>query len=133
MRAWDYTIDVPSRPGAVATIGEVLGEAGINIEGICGFEFQGRSIMHLLVSDPRARKLLERFSSVGFEVRDERQVLLAAIDNRPGALGDTARRIADEGINLTAIYLASDSRIVLGCDDIESLEAAWSAVAAASA
>ena len=134
MRAWDYTLDVPSRPGAVATIGEVLGRAGINIEGICGFEFQGRSILHVVVQDPAARRLLERFSSVGFEVREEREVILAPpIDDHPGVLGETARRIADEGINLDIIYLASGGRLVLGCDDIDALEAAWHTVMATPA
>jgi hypothetical protein len=133
MRAWDYTLDVPSRPGAVASISEVLGRAGINIEGICGFEFQGRAILHVLVTDPAARTLFEKFSSVGFDVTDEREVLVHQIENRPGALGERARRIADEGINLRAIYLASDSRLVLGCDDLVALEQAWRSIEAAPA
>lgn len=131
MRAWDYTLDVPSRPGSVAVIGEELGRAGINIEGICGFEFQGRAILHVLVTDPHAEQIFERFKSVGFEVVDARQVLVETIDNRPGAIGDRTRRIADEGISLSAIYMASDSRLVLGCDDLEALEEAWRSVEAA--
>lgn len=41
------------------------------------------------------------------------------LENRPGALaklGELTRRIADAGINLDLIYLATDTRIVLGVD-----------------
>ena len=38
--AKDLTIILEDHPGALAKMGETLGEAGINIEGICGVKHQ---------------------------------------------------------------------------------------------
>ena len=37
--------------------------------------------------------------------------------NEPGTLGAMARRIADAGINVRVLYLATDSRGVIVTDD----------------
>lgn len=133
MRSRDVTLVAPHRPGTLAVIGEELGTAGINIDGLCAFEFQGRAVIHLLVDDaPVAREVLERFESVGFEIRDVTEVLVVDIEDAPGALGMHAHAVADAGVNLTVAYPATGSRLVLGADDIEALEAAWRRVTAAA-
>ena len=57
-------------------------------------------------------------------------MIVEHIENRPGTLGNVARRLADAGINLTTVYLATDTRLVLGCENISSLETAWRGLAA---
>ena len=48
------------RPGTLADLGETLGKAGINIDGICGFPCEGKGIIHVLLEDATsARKVLE--------------------------------------------------------------------------
>ena len=126
MRAWDFTLIVPHRSGTVATLGEEFGKAGINIEGICGFEHDGKGIFHVLVTDREGtRRVVEKFGNVGFEVTDESEVLVERIENRPGVLGEYTRRIADQDINLTTVYMATDTRLVLGAADVMQLEKAW--------
>ncbi|HEX6130828.1 MAG TPA: hypothetical protein VF044_03805, partial [Actinomycetota bacterium] len=46
-------------------------------------------------------------------------VLTASVKsaNEPGRLAQTARMIADAGINIGALYLATDSRVVIASDD----------------
>jgi hypothetical protein len=39
------------------------------------------------------------------------------------------RRLADAGINLTTVYLATDTRLVLGCESLSALEMAWKQLA----
>ncbi len=132
MRAWDYTLIVPNRPGSVATIGEELGRAGVNIEGISAFVYRGQGIVHILVADrATAGAIFERFASVGFQVQSLREVIVEELDDAPGSLGDASQKIADQGINLTSLYVATGSRVVMGSDDIEALERAWSAMKAA--
>lgn len=60
---------------------------------------------------------------IGVKVRDERQVLVLEVENRPGALGEVSRRIAEAGVNVELIYLATNSRLVLGVDDLEKARA----------
>jgi len=95
-------------------MGEVLGEAGINIEGMCGFLVEGKGEIHILVRNgSAARKALEK---AGFDARNVRPVLVRDLENKPGTLGDAARRLADAGVNLTLLYLAADNHLVLGVD-----------------
>jgi hypothetical protein len=120
--AKDLTVILADRPGTLADMGEALGRAGINIDGVCGFPCGGEGVGHLLVEDSAAaRRALE---DAGIEVREERQVLVLEIEDRPGALGEISRRIADAGANIDLIYVASNNRLVLGVDDLDRAQAA---------
>lgn len=118
----DLTITLEDRPGTLADMGEALGKAGINIEGLCGFPCEGKGVIHILVEDAAAaRRTLEE---IGLEVRGERQVLVLEIKDRPGAFGEVSRRIANAGVNVDLAYLASNTRLVLGADDLDKARAA---------
>lgn len=120
--AKDLTITLDDRPGIVAELGEVLGRAGINIEGFCGYASGGQGIVHLLVDDAgAARSALE---GAGFTVQDERDVIVVDVEDRPGALGVIARRISNAEVNLNLAYLATNTRVVVGAEDLERLRAA---------
>jgi len=117
----DVTVILEDRPGTLADVGEALGKADINIEGVCGFRSEGKGIVHILVEDAAAaRRALE---GVGIEVGDEREVFVLEIQDRPGALGEVSRRIADAGVNIDLVYLASNNRLVIGVDDLERARA----------
>ena len=112
--AYDVTILLDNQPGQLATMGEILGEAGINIEGMCGFLVEGKGEIHILVRNgSAARKVLEK---AGFDARNVRPVLVRDLENKPGTLGEAARKLADAGVNLTLLYLAADNHLVLGVD-----------------
>ena len=118
----DLTVILEDRPGTIAKMGEALGKAGVNIDGHCGIPCEGVGVFHILVEDPvKARKAVE---GAGFEVRGERPVLVLDVEDRPGELGKMARRIADAGVNIDLIYLATGTRIVIGADDLEKARAA---------
>lgn len=120
--AKDLTIALEDRPGILADLGEALGGAGINIESFCGYTSAGRGILHLLVEDAgAARGALE---DAGFAVEGEQDVLIVDVEDRPGALGVLARHISEAGVSLNVAYLATNTRVVLGADDLEALRAA---------
>jgi hypothetical protein len=122
--AKDLTVALEDRPGILAQLGEALGVAGVNIEGFCGYTSGGRGIIHLLVDDAaKARGALE---GSGIDVQDEREVLVVDVEDRPGALGVIARRIANADVNLDLAYLATSTRLVLGAEDLESVRRAVS-------
>lgn len=118
----DLTVILADRPGTLAAVGEALGNAGININGMCGFPSGGEGVLHILVEDAAAaRSALEQ---TGHEIRGEREVMLVEIEDRPGAFGEMARRIADAEVNLDLVYLATRTRLVVGADDLDKAAAA---------
>lgn len=118
----DLTVILEDRPGTLADMGEALGKAGINIEGSCGFPSEGKGVGHILVEDAAAaRRALEE---IGIEVGNEREVLVLEIEDRPGALGEVSRRIANAGVNIDLCYLATNTRLVIGADDLDKARAA---------
>jgi hypothetical protein len=46
------------------------------------------------------------------------------VEDRPGAAGELLRRIADAGVNLELVYLATGTRLVIGADDLENARTA---------
>ena len=119
--AKDLTVIIEDRPGTLGDMGEALGKAGINIEGCCGFRSEGKGIIHILVEDVvAAQRVLQQ---AGLEVRDERQVLTLEVEDRPGVLGDVTRRIAKAGVNIDLIYLAANTRLVIGADNLDKARA----------
>ena len=124
----DLTFELEEKPGTVATAAEALGKAGVNIEAICGFVVGGKGVGHILVEDAgKARQALE---STGARVTAENDVIVMEIEDRPGSLGKMTRKIADAGVNLSSVYLATRTRVVLGAKDIEKARNAVGAAAA---
>lgn len=118
--AKDLLIVIDDVPGEGARVGEALGEAGINIEGLCAYGTGGRSSAHILVDDVTgARAALER---AGVTVEAETDVLVSPalsepdIDT-PGRFGAMARALAEAGINISLVYVASRNRVVLATSD----------------
>jgi hypothetical protein len=117
--ATNLTIELEDKPGILAELGEALGGASINIEGFCGYASGGRGTLHLLVDDPAAAR--SALDGRGIAVQGERDVVVVDVEDRPGALGVIARRIASAGVSLNLAYLATNTRLVLGADDLESV------------
>lgn len=119
--AKDLTLILEDKPGELARVGEALGKAGMNIEGVCGVTVDGQGVIHLLVEDAaKARRTLEVNR---ITVREETDVLVVEVEDRPAALGNIARRLANAGVNLHLAYLATSTRLVLGVDDLEKARA----------
>ena len=124
----DLTIELDEKVGSVAAATEALGKAGVNIEGICGFVVGGKGVGHVLVAD--AGKARTALQSGGARVTGEQDVLVLDIEDKPGALGKLTRKIADAGISLNAVYLATKTRVVIGARDLEKARAAAGEAAA---
>jgi hypothetical protein len=117
----DLMFILPYQAGTLAQLTEALSQAGINVQGCCGQQFGPEGIIHLLVEDAAgARGAAEE---AGFTVRLEREVLVAPIEDRPGGLSRLLGPLADAGINADLLYLATDSRVVIGVEDLERAQA----------
>lgn len=116
--ATDLRIEVADAPGILATIGEAFGKAGVNIDGCCAVATAtGQGHLHLLVDDAAAAR--GAVEEAGFAVAGESEVLVLDAEDRPGYLGEMARKLADAGVNIEVAYLATNTRVVFGVSDPE--------------
>ena len=118
----DLAVIVEDKPGELASLGEATGRAGINLDGVCCYAYEGRFVVHLLVDDADAtRRAVE---GAGYTSIEEREVAVVGLEDRPGALGETTRKIADANVNIELAYIATNNRLVVGAADLDKVRAA---------
>ncbi len=100
------------RPGELARVAQTLSSSGVNIEGIAEIE----GVVHILARDPSAARAALR--AAGYTMDGELEVLVLPMTDRPGELSMIMQRLADASVNLRFIYLATETRVVIGVDDI---------------
>jgi hypothetical protein len=112
----DLAIRLDNRPGALAEMGEVLGSAGVSIEGGGAWVVGDQCAAHFLFHDgSAARRALE---AAGIRVLDEREVVVVRLKQGvAGQLGLLARRMAEAGINIEVQYSDHDHQLILVLDD----------------
>ncbi|MHA2097741.1 MAG: hypothetical protein ACW99A_03565 [Candidatus Kariarchaeaceae archaeon] len=106
---------------SLAKIGQTLGEAGINIEGICGLLSEDQSFIHILVNNPKTARIALKKRNI--EIIEEREVLILDknklnVIGKPGAFGEICTLLANAGIKIDLVYAAENDRLVLGVDDV---------------
>ena len=114
----DLAIELENRPGALAAMGEVLGRAGVSIEGGGAWVVDGRGVAHFLFHDgASARTALE---AAGIRVLEERDVVVQRLKQAvPGQLGMLTRRMAEAGVNIEVLYSDHEHQLILVVDDGE--------------
>ena len=117
----DLMVNLENKPGTLAQMGEVLGAAGINIEGIAGMTDPAPH-MHVLVESAQLAR--EALKDAGIECGGEREVEVISVIDQPGEMGRILRKVADGGINVDLVYMATSTRLVLGSEDVAALRAA---------
>jgi hypothetical protein len=123
----DLAIALDDRPGALASMGEALGRAGVSIEGGGAWVVGGRGVAHFLFVDgTAARRALE---AAGIRVVEERDVIVQRLkQDLPGQLGLITRRMAEAGVNIEVLYSDHDNRLILVVDDLargRQISEAW--------
>ncbi len=117
----DLTVILEHRPGELARLAEITGEANVSIHGLAAFTGEGRGVVHVLLDDQavaRCRAALER---AGLGIADAREVLVVELEDRPAALGELTRQLADANVNVDLAYTTSGGvKIVIATDDMES-------------
>ncbi len=92
---------VPNRQGLLAELTEVLAEKGISIEQIVAETHDDGAVVRMEVE--HEDRALEVLTDAGYHaVTDD--VLLARIEDRPGALAHLSRRLADERLNIRSLH-----------------------------
>jgi hypothetical protein len=89
-----------------------LSRAGINLDGVA--EIDG--VVHVLARDPRAAR--QALRAGGYALDSELEVIVTPMPDRPGEVSMILQRLADAEVNVKFLYLATDTRVVIGTDDI---------------
>lgn len=112
MSSQDVEVALAHRPGALAEFGEVLGRAGVSLEGGGVFVHEGVGVAHFLVDDgPAAARALDAAWLRVVAVRDV--ITLRLRQGVPGQLGTLCRQMAAAGVQIQTQYSDHDHRLVL--------------------
>ncbi len=116
----ELRVTMEDRPGALAKLADTLAKAGVNIGSISAHTKGGDGDIRLLVGDAAAaRRALE---TAGITVAGERDMAFVDLEDRPGALATAARKLADAGVNIDAIYVVGQSggkkQVAIGSPDV---------------
>jgi hypothetical protein len=123
--ATDFEFSLENQPGTGAKVLTALGDAGVNVIGVAAVS--GGATVHLAVEssdEAQAREALER---TGVSISRVTEVVVVPAEDRPGAGADLLRRVRDAGANLEFVYLATNTRVVLGSDNPDAVRSAVSA------
>src|SRR5919199_1280544 len=97
--AFDLTIDIENKPGALAEVAAAISDAGVNVAAATCVGPGERAELHILVKHAEAaRHALGAISHLA--VSREREVVVVDVEDRPGVLADLTRRISKAGVDL---------------------------------
>jgi hypothetical protein len=115
----DLTVIMEDQPGKLADLGEATGRAGINIAGLCAMVGDGKGFIHILVEDEETTKTA--LADAGIEIADEREAVVVDLHDKPGAMGEVARDLAEAGVNIDVAYtIFTGVRLVILTEDVEA-------------
>lgn len=93
---------VQNRPGLLAEIAEMLAAKGLSISSIVADSVGTQGILHLEVE--QADEALAVLTSAGYNAVSE-DVLLARIEDRPGALAQLSRRLMEAQLDIRGLNM----------------------------
>lgn len=118
--AREFTVTLENRPGTLAELMEVIGNAGVNIDGLQGMPCEGRGVIQFVTDNPDSAAQALDAAGVEYTVRD---VLMGHVADEPGAGARVARAMSDAGINVDAMYVTMSQHVVVGTDNHQGAQA----------
>ena len=121
--AVDIVIEVENKPGELAKVAAAVSDAGVNLAAATFTGNGDAAQLHILVK--HAEPVRHALAITHADVRPvEREVVVVDLDDNPGSLSDLARQIADAGVNIDTIYVATNNRVVFHSADMDGLRKA---------
>lgn len=120
-----FTLYMDNKPGALAKVARMLGDAKINIEGISIAVTGDVGLIQLVVSNAVLATRILKKSQIPYTVQ---QVSVVVLPNQPGALAAMAEKLAARKINLNYLYATTGegrgckSTVVVSGDNMKQIE-----------
>jgi len=101
MKVEQISVFLENKPGALAEVTRILGEAEVNIRALSLADTKDFGILRLIVNDnEKAKEVLGRR---GFTVR-KTEVVAVEVPDRPGGLAEILKILAAAQINVEYLY-----------------------------
>ncbi len=92
-----FVVQLPNRPGGLATLAEALADRGVDLRAIGGGGIgDAGHIIFTTADDSTTRQVLD----AGGYAYIEGESLLAEVSDQPGGMARVARALADAGVNI---------------------------------
>jgi len=111
----EFKVILEDKPGTLARLCSILGDARVNIEAIQGVSREGAGFVQFLPND--ANRAMQALDTAGISYT-RREVLVVKVLDEPGMLGDVSLVMSRAGINIDSIYVTTRGHVVLGVDDV---------------
>ncbi|GAA0242998.1 hypothetical protein [Rhodanobacter caeni] len=125
----DVSIRLDHQPGALASLGQALGHAGVSVEGGGAWVVGGSGHAHFLVHDADAPRAEAALAKAGIRVAAVSDVVVQRLrQDVPGQLGALCERMAAAGVNIEVLYSDHQHQLILVVDDVtrgREVSAAW--------
>jgi hypothetical protein len=99
-----YYVSVPDKPGEGARILAGLRDAGVNLIGVSAFPHGARRSQLDLVPEDSAT-FAKAARAAGLTLSRRKSGFLIQGEDRPGAVADIAKKLAERNINVTSVQL----------------------------
>ena len=125
-RATQFVVPLANKPGTLARLCSVLGDAQVNIIGVFVPEAKGTAqAARMMVVDVAGARAALKKAKIRFA---EEEVLNVELDNKPGAFAELAGKLAQKKINITHAYATTApfarAGVVVAVSDIDKALAA---------
>lgn len=117
--ATEFTVQIQDRPGELARLTEALRKGGVNILALHATSCPDQGMVQFVTNNPDATVEALKTVSIAYNVRE---VLLLPLKEEPEALVRLATAIAEEGININALYVTNQGQVVLDTDNLLSAQ-----------
>lgn len=95
-------VAMANKAGLLADIARLMADRGINIEAAAGYG-KGKDAEIMLLTDNNLIAL-ETLKKNNYKSAKERDVIVVELKNKPGALKDMTKRLADKNIDIKHLY-----------------------------
>lgn len=108
-----FYFKVEDRPGVFASLADIPGKQGINIDGCAGITLDSKGGICLVANNPQ--KATEAFNKAGVKY-ETKELLEFNLQDKPGELAKIAHALADAKVNINALFTTSRKTVVIAVD-----------------
>jgi len=92
-----FSVIVENKPGTLAAVARTIGDAGVNIQGVCQSVEANVGVVRLWTND--ANKTREALKKGNYPCLESDALVVQCV-NQPGELAAKAKALTDAGINI---------------------------------
>ena len=96
-----FLVDLENKPGALATVAEAIAAKGVNILGVSGTTCSDGGRVAIMTADDATTRAALQEKKISFK---EMEATETSLGHTPGTLAKAARRLAEAGVNIEAIF-----------------------------